>query len=131
MEIFIDDTMVEWLKLGTMSMKTPVTLRNIDRTSNKSGKITQFLDLQVAKGNKKVTQRFFISHLSGDRIILGFLWLEKFNPEIDWPTCKILGPAIKLSTLAYRMKTDHNLTYHLKEPPSHLHHHHRSPQLPS
>ena len=58
MENFINDTMVECLKLGTTSMKTPVMLRNIDGTLNKSGKITQFLDLQVAKGNKKATQRF-------------------------------------------------------------------------
>jgi len=86
MENFINDTTVEWLKLGTTSMGTSVMLRNIDRTSNKLGKIMQFLNLQVAKGNKKATQRFFVSHLKGDRIILGFPWLEKFNPEIDWPT---------------------------------------------
>jgi hypothetical protein len=55
MENFIDDTMVERLKLETMLMRTPVTLRNINETSNKSGKIMCFLDLQVAKGNKKTT----------------------------------------------------------------------------
>ena len=110
-ENFINNTTVEHLKLGTILMKTPVTLRNINETSNKSWKIIRYLDLQVAKGNKKATQWFFISHLRGDRIILGYSWLSTFNPNINWAAQMILGPAIKLSTLAYRIKMDYNLTY--------------------
>jgi hypothetical protein len=39
-ENFIDNTIVEWLKLGMMLMKVAVPLRNINGTFKKSGKIT-------------------------------------------------------------------------------------------
>ena len=29
-------------------------------------------------------QRFYIANLGTDRFILGFPWLYKFNPKIDW-----------------------------------------------
>jgi len=47
-ENFIDHTMVECLKLGTVLMKEAVLLYNIDGTLNQLGKITHFLNLQVA-----------------------------------------------------------------------------------
>jgi hypothetical protein len=53
-------------------MKEPATLQNIDGTQNKAGKITHFLDLVVSRGNKKITECFFVSNLGGDRIILGY-----------------------------------------------------------
>jgi len=30
---------------------------------------------------------------------LGYPWLRTFNPDIDWPSCKLLGPLVKIETL--------------------------------
>jgi hypothetical protein len=34
-------------------------------------------------------------------MILGYPWLHAFNPEIDWPNCKLIGPTIKMETLLH------------------------------
>ena len=53
---FINQNTVNRLQLETKKMKEPVTLQNIDSTSNQAGKITHFLDLVVSRGNKKITE---------------------------------------------------------------------------
>ncbi len=32
-------------------------------------------------------------------MILGYPWLCTFNPNIDWPSCKLIGPTMKIETL--------------------------------
>ncbi len=32
-------------------------------------------------------------------MILGYPWLHTFNPDIDWPNCKLIGPPVKIETL--------------------------------
>jgi hypothetical protein len=32
---------------------------------------------------------------------LGYPWLRDFNPQIDWPTNKLLGPGVWVSTLLH------------------------------
>jgi hypothetical protein len=76
-------------------------LRNIDGTFNQTGQITHYLDLLVARGNKKIKERFYVTGLSGVELILGYPWLRNFNPQIDWPTNKLLGPGVQISTLLY------------------------------
>jgi hypothetical protein len=55
-ENFIDQETIKKLKLGTKKLKTPVGLRNIDRTFNKSGQITHYLNLLISHGSKKSTE---------------------------------------------------------------------------
>src|SRR6266853_3686538 len=35
-------------------------------------------------------------------MILRYPWLHTFNPDIDWPSCKLLGPLVKIKTLFHR-----------------------------
>jgi hypothetical protein len=51
---FIDQSTVDCLKLGTKAINKLVPVRNIDGTTNKTGKITWYINLLVTKGNKKV-----------------------------------------------------------------------------
>ncbi len=32
-------------------------------------------------------------------MILGYPWLCTFNPDINWPKCKLIGPPVKIETL--------------------------------
>jgi hypothetical protein len=34
-------------------------------------------------------------------MILGYPWLRAFNPDIDWPNCKLIGPAINMEALLH------------------------------
>jgi len=64
--------------------------------------MTHFLDLLVTRGSKKIKEWFYVTGLSGVELILGYPWLRDFNPQIDWPTNKLIGPAVKLSTTTHQ-----------------------------
>ncbi len=96
---FIDWETIKKRKLGTKKLGTPVGLWNIDGTFNKSGQITHYLNLLVSRGAKKNSEHFYVTDLGSDQIILGYPWLRTFNPNIDWPSCKLIGPAVKIETL--------------------------------
>jgi hypothetical protein len=101
MENFIDQETIKKLKLGTKKLKEPVWLRNIDGTYNQSGSVKSFIDLLTNRGGRKVMQQFYITNLGSDKMILGYPWLHAFNPDIDWPNCKLIGLAIKMETLLH------------------------------
>jgi hypothetical protein len=46
-------------------------------------------------------QRFYVTNLGSDKMILGYPWLCTFNPDIDWPSCKLIGPGIKMEMLLH------------------------------
>jgi len=97
----MDQTTVEKLKLGTKKLKYQIPVRNIDGTNNKAGHITDYIDLIITRGTKKVPTKFYVINLEGDRAILGYPWLRDFNPDIDWPTGKLRGPQVEIQTLFY------------------------------
>jgi len=94
MENFIDPGMIQYLKLGRCMLTTPINVHNINGTKNNRGKITSYLNLIVSQGNKRISEWFYIMNLGGDRIILGYPWLHNFNPQIDWPKYKLIGPPV-------------------------------------
>jgi hypothetical protein len=49
-------------------------------------------------GNHEAIQRFYIGGIGTDRFILGFPWLQEFNPDINWAKKKHLGPPLTIST---------------------------------
>jgi len=46
-------------------------------------------------------QQFCVTNLGSNRIILGYPWLCTFNPDIDWPNCKLIGPKVKMETMLH------------------------------
>jgi hypothetical protein len=68
---FIDEETWKRLGIGKKELARPVTVHNIDGTENKQGKITHYCWLCIAKGEKHMLQRFYITALGKDRIILG------------------------------------------------------------
>ena len=101
MENFMDQDTVRRLKLGTKKLDRPIPVCNIDGTNNSAGHITQYMELFITRGNKKVPARFYVTNLGSDRLILGYPWLRDFNPQIDWPHCKLVGPPVTIETIFY------------------------------
>src|SRR5277367_6507527 len=87
--VFIDQNYARKLHLDIKMLNTPVKARNVDGTENKRGTIKSYVDLQFKIGDKDFTERFFLTGLGNQTVILGFPWLKKHNPLVDWQTGQI------------------------------------------
>ena len=75
--------------IKTTKLDKPITAQNVDGTLNKKGTITYFANLKIKIDRKTSEERFYITGLGDQKIILGFPWLKKHNPQIDWKTGNI------------------------------------------
>ena len=66
-----------------------ITARNVGGTINKKGTIKSYVELEFKINSRKFRERFYVTGLGKQKIILGFTWLQKYNPLIDWKTGKI------------------------------------------
>jgi Reverse transcriptase (RNA-dependent DNA polymerase) len=57
---------------------------NVDGMENKWGMINTYINLEFTLGDRKFKECFYVTSLGKQRIILGFPWLHKYNPIIDW-----------------------------------------------
>jgi hypothetical protein len=70
--------------LGMKELPMPRKIFNIDNTTNKSERITHYLDLDVyTKGIHKEMQ-FLITDIGNKDILLGYPWLASFEPRFSW-----------------------------------------------
>ena len=53
-------------------------------TPNKAGQITEYVRAYVEIGSYKTTQHFFVTNLGNKEMMIGYLYLYKHNPNIDW-----------------------------------------------
>ena len=83
---FIHQEYVEQLGLSTKPLKKAITAQNIDGTPNRTGTINSYINLIMEIDGKITDTRLLVTGLGSQRIILGFPWLNKHNPDIDWKT---------------------------------------------
>jgi hypothetical protein len=98
---FIDQNYVRKLQLETQLLTTPVKARNVDGTENKRGTIKSYVDLQIKIGDRLFDEHFYVTGLGKQKIILGFPWLKKHNPMINWQTGLILWEEEHLDKTEY------------------------------
>ena len=65
-------------------LANPYCVINVDSTSNKAGQITEYVQAYVEIGSHKTTQYLFITNLVNKEIMIGYLYLYKHNPNINW-----------------------------------------------
>ena len=88
-EIFMDRKMVAKHEFRLQKLKRPVMVRNEDGTNNSKGAITHKVEVNVYyKGHVK-RMRMDVCDLKRIDIILGMLWLQAYNPEINWKTGEV------------------------------------------
>jgi len=56
----------------------------VDGTLNKQGAIKHYLDAWITINGRRFKERFYVTELGKEKIILGAPWLRKANPDIDW-----------------------------------------------
>ena len=74
------------MKLEERKPKTARRARNVDGTRNKTGDIITFVETTMEIYGKKEKTKLFVSGLGIQKMILGFPWLKRHNPQINWQT---------------------------------------------
>jgi hypothetical protein len=82
--IFMDQNYTRKHGFNLMKLEYPITAWNVDRTENKQGTIRYYTDLDIQVNGKMNTERFLITGLGNQKIILGLPWLQEHNLEINW-----------------------------------------------
>ena len=77
---------------------------NIDGTINQGGTISQYCNLWVRRGKHVEKLGFYVANLGRDRLILGYPWFTKFNPNFDWKNNVLEGEEVEIDTAGYRRK---------------------------
>ena len=101
---FIDPRAIKTLSMGTNSLKQPLLVHNVDGTINRDGTITHYCNLWVRRGKHVEKLGFYVANLGWDRMILGYPWFQKFNPQFDWNTHTLKGDEVEIDTAGYRTK---------------------------
>jgi hypothetical protein len=70
--------------LGLQKLPNPKKIFNIDNTSNKSGMITHFLDLNIQTNRINKEMRFLVMDIGHEELLLGYPWLATFELRFNW-----------------------------------------------
>jgi hypothetical protein len=81
---FIHPNFAKRMGLGLRPLERPKKIWNIDDTTNKSGEITHFVDLDVQTKGIHKEMRFLITDIGKEDILLGYPWLSTYEPGFSW-----------------------------------------------
>ena len=87
--IFIDQNHTQKMEYKLMELETPVKAYNIDGTKNKRRTIKSYVNLKFSLNGKNFKERFYVTRLGKQKIILGLPRLKEHNLEINWKTGKL------------------------------------------
>ena len=83
---FIDQNYARKAGFEIKKLDKPLRALNVDGMKNKRGTITSFVELNTEINKKQMNLHLLVTGLGKQKIILGFPWLHKYNPEINWKT---------------------------------------------
>src|SRR3984893_2472530 len=97
-ENFISPMLVQSLGLKPRALAKPIDIHTVDGSGHKDGKLTEFLWLTVQLGGKRTLLLFLVAAIGGDHLILGYPFLHRFNPRIDWRRTRLLDGRIHITS---------------------------------
>jgi Retroviral aspartyl protease len=80
--LFIDQNFAKSFEINYLDEL--VKAYNVDGMENKRGTINAYVNLGFKLGDRKFNEWFYVTGLGKQRIILGFPWLHKYSPIINW-----------------------------------------------
>ena len=83
---FIDQDFVTRAKLPTRKLSQPIPVYNVDGTPNEARSIHEVVDVIMTYNQHSERILLAVTRLGKQSMILGFTWLDKHNPEIDFRT---------------------------------------------
>ncbi len=77
-------------QLDTRKAAVPIPMYNTDRTHNKAGNITEFVELRMTIGGHSKRIDLTVTDLVKKDVYLGHDWLKRHNPSVNWKTGTII-----------------------------------------
>ncbi|KAG5718720.1 putative E3 ubiquitin-protein ligase makorin-1 [Termitomyces sp. T112] len=87
--LFLDLEFVKCHGLTTQLLPKPIPVYNINGMPNEAGTINSMVDLVLYYQNHMEHAMFAITSLGRQDMILGFTWLHKHNPKVDWTKVEV------------------------------------------
>ena len=81
---FIDKVVAEWLGLTLEALANPIHVFNVDGSCNSAGDVTHAVNITVDFLGHREELHAEVTNLGKNSLILGYTWLRKHNPTIDW-----------------------------------------------
>ena len=81
---FIDKAVAEWLGLTLEALANPIRVFNMDGSRNSAGDITHAVNITVDFLGHREELCTEVTNLRKNSLILGYMWLKKHNPTINW-----------------------------------------------
>ena len=81
---FIDKAVIEWLGLLLEALPNPIHVFNVDGSHNSAGDVTHAVNVTVNFLRHREELCAKVTNLGKNSLILGYTWLKKHNPLIDW-----------------------------------------------
>jgi hypothetical protein len=113
-ENFIDTDHTYALRLPLTHLKTPREVFNVDKTPNRQGPITHYTDAAIRTGGRTRTMRFFLTHLGGNPLILGYPWFSGMEPRITWSKGWIDYNQLPITLTPIRTLTEETPPQHIR-----------------
>jgi hypothetical protein len=86
---FMHPAFAKRMGLGLQKLPNPKKIFNIDNTTNKSGMITHYLDLNVCTNGIHKEMIFLVTDIGHEEVLLGYPWLATFEPKFNWRSAVI------------------------------------------
>ncbi len=67
-----------------IALPKPLQAFNIDGTLNKEGTITHIVEVDILVNDRPMTIELMVARIGWSTLILGFPWLQIWNPNVDW-----------------------------------------------
>ena len=83
---FIDQNYAKTLNLSLENLDKLILAINVDGTLNKKGTIKHYINLDLEIFGQPQTVKLSVTRLGKQKILLGFPWLQKNNPIVNWQT---------------------------------------------
>ena len=81
---FIDRAIAERLGLMLEALANPIRVLNVDGSRNLAGDVTYAVNIMVDFLTHREELHTEVTNLGKNSLILGYTWLKKHNPSIDW-----------------------------------------------
>ena len=86
---FIDSEYVSEVGLPVRRLAQPIPVYNVDGTPNEAGAIREVADIVLDYRGHSERVQLAVTRLGKQKLILGYSWLRKHNPEINWDTREV------------------------------------------
>jgi len=75
--------------IDTRPLPFPITCYNTDGSTNKDGSIMEVVEINMTIGDHQELIQLSVTNLGNHNLFLGYDWLQKHNPTINWKDSSI------------------------------------------